>query len=152
MTTPFEVLIIDDEPGDVGLTRLALEQGGVKCHISVAHDGIFALELLKGPLGGPPPSYLPDLVLLDLNMPRVPGLEVLKAMRTDPRLMAVPVVILTTSAAESDIKRAYASGASGYVVKPIELRALFESIQIVKDYWFNIVRRPHHPTACAETA
>ena len=142
MTTPFEILVIDDEPGDVGLTKLALEQGKLACNITIANDGIVALELLKSDKPNAAGRYVPDLILLDLNMPRVPGLEVLRTVRADQRLSIIPVVILTTSAAETDIKRAYASGASGYVVKPIELRALFDSIQTVMRYWFHTVRLP----------
>ncbi|MBF0563132.1 MAG: response regulator [Alphaproteobacteria bacterium] len=137
----FEVLIVDDEPGDVSLTKMALREGRFLCNIAVAVNGEEAMEILrKQPPYADAPT--PDLILLDLNMPQKNGKEVLKEMRADPDLVVIPVVVLTTSDVERDVVAAYELGASGYVTKPVEVDALFQIIRGIEQYWFSIVRLP----------
>ena len=105
----------------------------------VARDGVEALELLQA---GPEMDYRPDLILLDINMPRMNGLELLNVLKTDPALRTIPVVVLTTSSAEEDILRSYQSHASSYVVKPIDFEQFFSAIQALGRYMLTIVRLP----------
>ncbi|HLN23014.1 MAG TPA: response regulator [Patescibacteria group bacterium] len=140
-TVRFEVLIVDDEPGDVDLTRLALADGPFSCNVTVAVNGEEAMAILRR---HPPHSQAqtPDLVLLDLNMPQMNGREVLAALKADPALSTIPVVVLTTSDVERDVVASYQLGAVGYVTKPLDCDALFQTIRGVEEYWFGIVRRP----------
>ena len=137
----FEIMIIDDEPADVELTRLALQTGRFDCNITVAINGEDALEKLRKHA---PHSNLPtpDLIFLDLNMPRKNGKEVLVEMKADPILSKIPVVVLTTSDVERDVVASYQLGAAGYVTKPIDDESLFKAIRDVEEYWFSAVRRP----------
>jgi len=139
--TQFEVLVVDDEPGDVELTRMALMDGRHSCQVSVAVNGNDALSRLRK-LPPYASSPTPDLVLLDLNMPQKSGSEVLQEMKSDPALSTIPVVVLTTSDVERDVVSCYELGASGYVTKPIDVDALFAEIRGIKEYWFGVVRRP----------
>jgi len=136
-----EILIVDDEPGDVELTRLALAEGRFTCNVTVAGDGEKAMAFLRKQ-----PPYAaklkPDLVLLDLNMPRKNGREVLFEMKADPMLSLIPVVVLTTSDAERDVVASYRLGAAGYVTKPADIDTLFQMIRGIEEYWFGTVRRP----------
>ena len=133
----FDVLIVDDEPGDVDLTRMALTQGPFQCQIHVANNGADAMDYLTSTAGS-----LPDLMILDMNMPRKNGQEVLAEMKANPALAAVPVVVLTTSDAEVDVMAAYKLGASGFLTKPVDPDAFFKMILGVQQYWFGLVRRP----------
>ena len=141
---PFEILIVDDEPGDVELIRTAIVEGRFICRISVAQNGVEALAFLQKENPAYSSAVTPDLVLLDLNMPRMNGYDVLKTMRTDPRLARIPVVVLTTSDAERDVFQSYDLGASGFVTKPVDIEQLFSAIHGVQDYWFGVVRKPIH--------
>ena len=137
----FEVLIVDDEPGDVELTRLALTADHFLCNTTIARNGEEALKALRKQ----PPyqsAATPDLVLLDLNMPQKSGKEVLSEMKADPHLAAIPVVILTTSEVERDVVTSYKLGAVGFVTKPIDTESLFKAIRGIETYWFSVVRRP----------
>jgi len=137
----FSVLLVEDDPGDAGLVKAAFADGRFHCVITHVTDGVEAMKRLRAALdsdGG----KLPDLVLLDLNMPKMGGHEVLAEMKADLRLRDVPVVVLTTSDAERDVSSAYHSGASGYVTKPVDVDSLFESIRGIQDYWFGLMRLP----------
>jgi CheY-like chemotaxis protein len=140
----FELLIVDDEPADVELVRAAIREGHFLCRPHVARDGKDAMAFLRkeGACGGVP---TPDLVLLDINMPRMNGLEVLKAMKADPALARVPVVVLTTSQGEQDIVQSYNLGAAGFVTKSIDVDKLFQAIHCIEEYWFAVVSSPLHP-------
>lgn len=135
----YEVLIVDDEPGDVELTKLALMEAGYPCNVTVANNGREALARLQN---NATPVTKPDLVFLDINMPQMNGKEFLKALRADPSLAGIPVVMLTTSDVERDVVSSYELGASGYLTKPVDMDELFSSIKRVQDYWFRVVRRP----------
>ncbi len=144
---PFEILIVDDEPGDVELIRSAIVEGRFICRTSVAGNGIEAMAFLHKDAPEHSDAVTPDLVLLDLNMPKMNGYDVLKAMQHDPKLARIPVVVLTTSDAERDVFQSYDLGASGFVTKPIDIEQLFSAIHGVQDYWFGVVRKPpvHNP-------
>ena len=137
---PFEVLIVDDEPGDVELIKMALAEGRFLCNVSVAVNGEAAMEFLRQSQHGSTPT--PDIILLDLNMPRKGDKEVLKEMKADGDLSAIPVVVLTTSDVERDVIASYQLGAAGYVTKPVDADSLFAVVRGVKDYWFGVVRIP----------
>jgi two-component system, chemotaxis family, response regulator Rcp1 len=138
---PVEILLVEDNPGDVRLTREALAEGKVRNNLYVAVDGVKALEFLRreGEYAG---AVRPDLVLLDLNLPRKDGREVLAEIKADPALRYIPVVILTSSEAESDIARAYDLHANCYVTKPVDLDQFIHVVRSIEDFWFSIVKLP----------
>lgn len=136
-----EILLVDDEPGDVELAKLALADSPYPCRVTVAINGTEAMAILrKQPPHADAPT--PDLVLLDLNMPQMNGQEVLAAMKANPDLVGIPVVVLTTSDVERDVVTTYNLGAAGYITKPVEMEDLFKAIHGVEAYWFGTVRSP----------
>jgi chemotaxis family two-component system response regulator Rcp1 len=138
---PIEILIVEDNPGDVRLTQEALRDAKVRNHLSVAKDGVEALAYLhrEGKYGSAP---RPDLILLDLNLPRKDGREVLADIKDDLNLRSIPVVILTTSQDERDVLGAYESYANCYIVKPVDLVQFIVVVKSIEDFWFQIVRLP----------
>ena len=138
---PFEVLLVEDNPGDVRLTMEALRAGDLPKTVHVAQDGVEALEFLQGRAGGRE-SPLPDLILLDLNLPKKSGHEVLAVIRANAALQAIPVVIFTSSAAEPDVRRAYDLHANCYVTKPPGLVELMETIRQIEIFWLRTVTLP----------
>lgn len=143
MATPtqsYEVMIVDDEPADVRLLKMALGKGGYACNVATAANGVEALSLLRNPASEKPVS--PDLLLLDLNMPQMNGRELLRHLKTDSALRTIPVVVVSTSDAERDVVAAYELGASGYLSKPVDLDDLFSAVKHIQDYWFGVMRRP----------
>jgi CheY-like chemotaxis protein len=141
-TSSFNILIVDDEPGDVDLVKLALAEGRFLCNTFVTINGKEAMSFLRKEEPRFADAISPDLVLLDLNMPQMNGKEVLRAMKADPALASIPVVVLTTSDVERDIVASYDLGAAGYIAKPVDMDQLFEAIHSVEEYWFSAVRRP----------
>ncbi|EME71342.1 CheY-like receiver protein [Paramagnetospirillum caucaseum] len=139
---PFEVLIVDDEPGDVELIRSAIVEGRFTCRTHVACDGVEAMAFMRKEGPAYAAAATPDLVLLDLNMPRMTGREVLAAMQSTGHLARIPVVVLTTSDVERDVLQAYDLGASGFVTKPVDIEQLYTAIHGIQDYWFGVVRKP----------
>ena len=140
---PFEVLLVEDNPGDVLLTTEALEEAKLHINMSVVSDGVEALAFLyrRGPYAEAP---RPDLMLLDLNMPRMDGREVLAEIKADPDLRGIPVVVLTTSHAEQDIVRTYNLHANAYVTKPVDLEQFITIVHAINQFWFTIVALPPH--------
>lgn len=138
---PVEILLVEDNPGDVRLTVEALREGRVVSNLNVAHDGVEALAYLRreGKYGG---AARPDLILLDLNLPRRDGREVLAEVKEDPDLRRIPVVVLTTSRAEEDIARSYDLHANCYITKPVELEEFFHVIRRIDDFWLSVVKLP----------
>ena len=138
---PIEILLVEDNPGDVDLAREALQTGKVKNTLHVVSDGVFAMEFLRrqGKFAGAP---RPDLILLDLNMPRKDGREVLAEIKADPDLKRIPVVILTTSQAEEDILKTYNLHANCFITKPIDLHQFIKVVQAIEEFWFTIVKLP----------
>jgi two-component system, chemotaxis family, response regulator Rcp1 len=138
---PLEILLVDDNPADVRLTMEALKEGSPQYHLHVARDGMEALSFLRRqePFGDAP---RPDLVLLDLNMPRMSGREVLADAKSDPALRSIPVVVLTTSKAEEDVLRSYDLHANCYITKPVALHDFLDVLRQVEGFWTNVVRLP----------
>lgn len=138
---PIEILLVEDNPGDVRLTVEALKEGKVCNNLSVVGDGAEALMFLRRE-GQYASSPRPDLILLDLNLPKKDGREVLAEIKNDPDLKRVPVVVLTTSEAEKDILNAYELHANCYITKPVELEQFLTVVQYIEDFWVEIVRLP----------
>lgn len=134
---PIVILLVEDDPGDVVLVREAFEHHKVSNELRVAADGVYALEQLRDP-----ELSLPDLILLDLNLPRKDGREVLAEVRADPRLTAIPVVVLTTSDAEADILRSYELHANAYVTKPVDLRQFLGVVREIDNFFVTVVKLP----------
>lgn len=138
---PIEVLLVEDNPGDVDLTKEALEQGRVRVHLSVASDGFEALEYLHR-RGRYVAAARPDVVLLDLNLPGKDGREVLAEIKSDPDLKRIPVIVLTTSQAEEDVMRAYENNANCFVSKPVDVDDFVRVIRSLELFWLEIVKLP----------
>lgn len=138
-----QILMVEDNEGDVLLTTEALQVGKIANTLSVVRDGVEAMEFLhrRGQYASAP---RPDLVLLDLNLPRRDGREVLADMKADPDLQSIPVVVLTSSKAEEDVAKAYALHANCYVTKPVGLQGLMKIVSAIEDFWLTIVRLPRH--------
>ena len=138
---PIEILLVEDSPGDVRLTREALKEAKVLNSLNVAADGVEALEFLhrRGKFAGAP---RPDLVLLDLNLPRKDGREVLEEIKADSSLKRIPIVVLTTSNAEEDVVRAYDLHANCYITKPVDFRQFITVVQSIEDFWLTVVKLP----------
>ena len=136
-----EVLLVEDSPGDVRLTREALKEGKVRNNLSVVNDGVEAMEFLRRQ-GKYADAPRPDIVLLDLNMPRKDGREVLAEMKGDDDLKRIPVVILTSSRQDRDVNAAYDIGVNSYLVKPVEFDGLLQMLKTVNLYWLMLNERP----------
>ena len=137
------VLLVEDEPADAHLTRLAFEEGRVMVDLHHVPDGVEALAFLRreGAYANAPAA---DLILLDLNMPRMDGRQFLQAVKADAVLHSLPVVVLTTSNAERDMLDSYDRFAAGFITKPVEVDAFIRVVHGIGDYWGNIVRLPGH--------
>ena len=143
MTKPrrMDILLVEDDPGDVELTREGLREATMLVNLHVVDDGEKALKFLRKE----PPyaeAVRPDIVLLDLNMPRKDGKEALREIKGDPALRSIPVVVLTTSEAEADIAACYDLGANCYITKPISFAAFTKVVAMIEEFWFTIVRMP----------
>jgi two-component system, chemotaxis family, response regulator Rcp1 len=138
---PARVLLVEDNEADVRLTREALREAGENVRLSSVGDGDQALAYLRRQAGFAE-APRPDLVLLDLNLPRKNGLEVLDEMRADEALAHIPVIVLTSSAARSDVEAAYARGANAFVVKPLELDAFMDLIGAIRGFWLEVAQLP----------
>ena len=134
---PIEILLVEDNAADVRLTQEALREGKVRNNLQVARDGEEALAILRRP-----GATRPDLVLLDLNLPRKDGREVLKEIKDDPDLQTIPVVVLTTSSAEADIVKSYRLHANCYITKPVDLDQFVTVVKSIDDFWLTVVRLP----------
>jgi CheY-like chemotaxis protein len=140
-STPIEVLLVEDSPGDVRLTREALKDAKVHIILHVASDGIEAMAYLQSE--GPYVSAIrPDLILLDLNLPRKDGRQVLKEIKESPTLRSIPVVILTTSSSEADILQSYHLHANCYISKPVDLDGFLKVVQSIDSFWLSVVKLP----------
>jgi len=140
---PAVVLLAEDSHDDVELTRIAFEHADYLVDLRVTSDGEECLAFLrKQNAYGDAPT--PDLILLDLHMPKMDGMEVLDAINADERLQHIPVVVLTTSTSERDIKEAYCKRCSGYLVKPVGFSEFSKSVQRLEEYWFSLVALPKH--------
>lgn len=136
-----KILLVEDNPGDVRLTMEALKEGKILNEISVAEDGVEAIAYLRR-TGKYLQAPRPDLILLDLNLPKKDGREVLEEIKGDADLKKIPVVVLTTSAAERDILHAYDLHANCYITKPVVLEQFIRVVQSIEDFWLTIVKLP----------
>lgn len=135
------ILLVEDNPGDVRLTMEALKEGRILNEVRVVEDGVEALDFLHR-AGKYADAPRPDLILLDLNLPKKDGREVLAEIKEDEALKKIPVVVLTTSAAERDILRAYHLHANCYITKPVDLEQFIRVVQLIEDFWLTIVKLP----------
>ncbi len=137
-----EVLMMEDDPGDVKLTRESLKQSKLFVNFRTVADGKEGIEYLRkqGRYAG---EKTPDLILLDLNMPKMNGRQVLHEIKNDKNLKSIPVVILTTSQAEEDIAKSYSEGANCYIAKPVDFDLFEKVVQKIYDFWFVVVKLPH---------
>ncbi len=133
-----EILLVEDNPGDVELIREALSEGKLRNQLHVAWDGVEALDFLRHGNG----HRCPDLILLDLNLPKKNGKEVLEEIKSDPNLRTIPVVILTSSKEEEDIVRTYHLHANCYITKPVDFKSFLEVVRSIENFWLHIVKLP----------
>jgi two-component system, chemotaxis family, response regulator Rcp1 len=138
---PIEILLVEDNPGDARLAFEALKESKIHNNLNHVVDGVEAMRFLRRE-GEYADAAQPDLILLDLNMPRKDGREVLAEVKADPEFKLIPVVVLTTSAAERDLVKSYDLHANAYVVKPIDLNQFIDVVQAIEIFWFSIVKLP----------
>jgi CheY-like chemotaxis protein len=131
-----DILLVEDNEGDIILTMEALQESRISNKVSVVTDGEQALALLDQT------TSLPDLILLDINLPKIDGLEVLKTIKNDDRYKMIPVIMLTTSSAESDILNSYSNHANCFITKPVDLNIFLNVIRTIEDFWISIVKLP----------
>jgi CheY-like chemotaxis protein len=141
-SAPIDVLLVEDNPGDVRLTREAFRDARLHINLSVASDGVEAMAFLHRE-GAYAQAPRPDLILLDLNLPKRDGREVLEEIKSSPTLRSIPVVVLTTSAAESDVLRSYQLHANCYISKPVGLEGFLAVVKSIDDFWLTVVKLPH---------
>ncbi len=140
-TAPIEILLVEDNPADARLTREAFKEGKVASNLNVVDDGVKAMSYLRqeGDYAG---SIRPDIILLDLNLPRKDGREVLAEIKEDPNLRRIPAIILTTSKAELDIMTIYNLHGNCFITKPVDLDRFIEVLKSIEDFWLSTVRLP----------
>lgn len=131
-----QILLVEDNEGDIILTQEALREAKIRNKIWVARDGEEALTILQNN------TFTPDLILLDINLPKIDGLEVLITIKANDRLKMIPVIMLTTSAAERDIMNSYANHANCFITKPVDLARFMDVVRTIEDFWITIVRLP----------
>ena len=140
--TPIEVLLVEDDPGDVLMTQEAFEEHKVRNRLNVVSDGVDALAYLRRDPAVYPDAVRPDLILLDLNLPRVDGREVLQVIKADEDLRRIPVVVLTTSKAEEDVLRSYKLHANAYVTKPVDFERFIAVVRQIDEFFVSVVKLP----------
>ena len=143
MRNTVEILLVEDNPADVDLTRETLEFAKIRNRLHAVSDGVEALAFLRRE----PPhedAVRPDLILLDLNLPRMDGREVLQALKGDASLRSIPVVVLTSSDAEKDVLKSYDLGANCYITKPVDLDQFADVVRSIEDFWFVVVKLPQN--------
>jgi CheY-like chemotaxis protein len=136
-----EILLVEDNPADVNMLRQSFRESKIANDLHVVNDGEMALDFLHK-RGGFAEAPRPDLVLLDIGLPKMSGLEVLAEVKADPDLRRIPVIILTTSKAEEDIFKSYDLHANSFISKPVHLNELFKVLKTIEDFWFGIVKLP----------
>jgi two-component system, chemotaxis family, response regulator Rcp1 len=141
-----QVLLVEDNPGDVRLTKEALKEGKLLNQLTVVGDGVEALSFLRKE-GIYADALQPELILLDLNLPKKDGREVLAEIKADPHLRRIPVVVLTTSSSEEDILKIYDLHANCYITKPVDLEQFMGVVKSIEDFWVSVVKLPSHEAA-----
>jgi len=143
--SPIEILLVEDSPSDTDLTVEALQKGKVLNHLTVVDDGVKAMDFLRR-RGAYAAAPRPDLILLDLNLPRKDGREVLADIKADVKLRMIPIVVLTTSRAEQDILKVYQLSGNCYITKPVDFRQFMEVVKAIENFWLTIVKLPPKDT------
>jgi CheY-like chemotaxis protein len=143
---PIKVLLVEDNAGDIRLTQEALKEGGLTIDLDVARDGMEAMSYLRRQ-GSYSEMPAPDLILLDLNLPKKDGREVLQEAKADPELRRIPIVVLTTSEAESDVAVTYGLHANCYIKKPVDVDQFIKIVKLLEEFWFTIVKLPSYEMA-----
>ncbi|MGB8355349.1 MAG: response regulator [Chthoniobacteraceae bacterium] len=138
---PIEILLVEDNPGDARLTQEVFLEGKVRNHLNIVDDGVKALAYLRG-LGDYKNATRPDLVLLDLNLPKKDGREVLAEIKADAKLRQIPVIIMTVSPADENILKAYNLNVNCYLTKPVNLDAFIDAVRTIDEFWISIVKLP----------
>ncbi|WP_048190669.1 response regulator [Methanobacterium sp. SMA-27] len=141
MSNPIEILLVEDNPGDVRLIKEVFKDAKIFNSMQVAYDGEVAMDILRK-LGQYKDAANPDLILLDLNLPKKDGREVLREIKNDERLKCIPVVILTTSNAEEDLIETYKRNANCYITKPVDLDQFINVVKSIENFWLSIVKLP----------
>ena len=144
MTRRWEILLVEDNPADIRLTQEALKGLQVQHHLQVAEDGVAALTYLASVFSGPV-GIRPDLILLDLNLPRLGGLEVLAAIKSDASMKSIPVIIMSSSKSEADVSAAYRLNANCYTQKPLEIDRFFDVMENIRRFWLETAILPDIP-------
>lgn len=139
---PFDILLVEDEPSDAHLVKMAIRENKIWCRLHHVIDGVEALAFLRYQGDQNADSSRPDLILLDLNMPRMNGYEFLAAIKADDVLATIPVVVLTTSDVERDVIASYKMGAASYITKPVDMEQFIDAIRQIDSYWFSLNRLP----------
>ena len=142
LSAPIEILLVEDNPGDVRLTQEALKEGKILNNLHLAKDGVEALSFMRRE-GEYDNAVRPDLILLDLNLPKKDGREVLVEIKKDDELRRIPVVVLTTSRAEEDIIKTYDCHANCYITKPVDFDQFINVVKSIEDFWLSVVKLPH---------
>jgi len=143
---PIQVLLVEDNPGDADLTKETLETSKLRVELTVVIDGIEAMRFLRRQ-DEHAQAPRPDLILLDLNLPKKDGRQILSEIKADCAIRGIPIVILTSSDAEKDVAQSYMLGANCYVTKPVDLKAFQSIVQAVEDFWFTVVKLPFHASS-----
>jgi len=138
---PIKILLVEDNPADIRLATEALKERGVESDLSVVTDGMDAINFLKR-TGKFSDSPRPELILLDLNLPRKSGFDILQVLKADPNLKSIPVIILTTSSADEDIAKSYSLNANCFVTKPTDLAQFLEVVKTIEEFWLTIASLP----------
>jgi len=138
---PINILLVEDNPGDIRLTREAFKDGKIKNTLNVVMDGEEAMQYLRK-TDAHKDAETPDIILLDLNLPKKDGREVLAEIKNDPELKRIPVIILTTSSAQQDILNTYSNHANCYIMKPVDFSQFITVIRTIEDFWLSIVKLP----------
>ena len=138
---PIEILLVEDSPSDTALTKEALEAGKIVNNLNCVIDGVEAMEYLKQQ-GKFAKAKRPDLIMLDLNLPRKDGRDVLKELKNDPLLKIIPVIVLTTSRADKDILRSYELNANCYITKPVDFQHFIDVVKTIEQFWLSVVTLP----------
>lgn len=141
LAKPIEVLLVEDNAGDIRLTQEAFDEGKVRLNLSVVRNGVEAMAFLRKE-GGFAGAARPDLVLLDLNLPKKDGREVLRDMKNDPQLLRMPVVVLTTSESYEDVLGTYGLHANCYITKPVDMDQFIKVVKLIEEFWFVVAKIP----------
>ncbi|MDX8128850.1 response regulator [Methylomonas sp. BW4-1] len=142
-STPlFDVLLVEDEPADAHLVKMSFKENRVRCNLHHVWDGVEALAFLRRQGADYTDVPRPDLILLDLNMPRMNGREFLAKIKSEPDFSSIPAIVLTTSDIERDVVATYQLGASSYITKPVDVEQFIAAVRQIEGYWFNVVRLP----------